>query len=160
MLDKRAHEGHQSPSNPKERKRLKEAQFTAQEHSAAHPSPPQTRGAISASLEGSPPRPSTTPHVFASLEATPRRKGQTAIYPPARRTEALNANNSATAPGSDGVRPPLRTVAVTRVISDNSDHCSANPGAVAALWEPGTLYETCAALLLPLCCLLHVPPLL
>ena len=43
---------------------------------------------------------------------------------PARRTEALNANHSAAAPGSDGVRPPLRTVAVTRVLSANSGHCS------------------------------------
>ena len=61
-----------------------------------------------------------------------------AIHSPARRTEALNANNSAAAPGSDGVRPPLRTVAVTGVLSTNSGHCSAIPGAVAPLWEPAT----------------------
>jgi len=93
--------------------------------------PPQTHGTISASLEGSPPRPSTVPHVSASLEATPRRKGQTAIRSPTRRTEALNANNSATALGSDGVRTPLRTVAVTGVLSTNSGHCSA----ILTLWR-------------------------
>ena len=104
---------------------------TAWLYSTARSHLPRTRGAISASLEGSPPRPSTAPHVSASLEATPRRKGQTAIRSPVRRTEALNANNSAAAPGSDGVRPPLRTVAVTGVLSTNSGHCSAIPGAVA-----------------------------
>ena len=59
-----------------------------------------------------------------------------AIHSPAGRTEALNANNSTAAPGSDGVRPPLRTVTVTRVLFANSDHCTAIPGAVAPLWEP------------------------
>ena len=72
----------------------------------------------------------------ASLEATPRRKGQTAVRSAAHRTEALNANSSATAPGSDGVRPPLRTVAVTGALSTNSSHCTAIPGVVAPLWEP------------------------
>jgi len=73
-----------------------------------------------------------------SLEATPRRKGQTAIRSPARRTEALNANHSAATPGSDGVRLPLRIVAATRVLSANSGHCTAIPGAMAPLWEPAT----------------------
>ena len=41
--------------------------------------PPRNCGAISASLEGSPPRPSTAPRASASLEAIPRRKGQTAL---------------------------------------------------------------------------------
>ena len=40
---------------------------------------------------------------------------------------ALNANHSAAAPESDGVRLPLRTVAVTRVLSANSGHCSGHP---------------------------------
>ena len=53
-----------------------------------------------------------------------------------RRTEALNSNHSSTAPGSDGVRPPFLTVAVTGVPSANSGHYSAIPGAVAPLWEP------------------------
>ena len=48
--------------------------------------------------------------------------------------EALNANHSYTAPGSDGVRPPFLTVAVTGVPSANSGHCSAIPDAVATLW--------------------------
>ena len=100
--------------------------------------PSRTRGAISASLEGSPPRPSTAPHVSASLEAIHRRKGQMAIHSPARRTEALNSHDSTVAPGSDGVRPPLRTVAVTGVLSTNSGHCSAIPGTVTPLWEPAT----------------------
>jgi len=74
-----------------------------------------------------------------SLEATPRRKGQTAIRSPARRMEALNANNSTAAPGSDGVRStPLRTATAPGVPSANSDHCSTIPGAVATLWEPAT----------------------
>ena len=71
MLGKRAHEGLQPHSNPKERKGLKEAQSTAQVHNAAHPHPPQTRGAVSASLEGSPPRPSkAAPCASASLEGS------------------------------------------------------------------------------------------
>ena len=41
--------------------------------------PPRTRGAISALLEGSPPRLSTAPRVSALLEATPRQEGQTAL---------------------------------------------------------------------------------
>ena len=36
------------------------------------------------------------------------------------------------------MRPPLRTVAVTRVLSTNSGHCTAIPVAVAPLWEPAT----------------------
>ena len=65
-------------------------------------------------------------------------KDKTAIRPPARRTEALNANHSAAAPGLDGVRLPLRTVVATRVLSANSGHCTAIPGAVAPLWELAT----------------------
>ena len=98
--------------------------------------PPRTRGANSASLEGSPSGPSTAPRVSASLETTPRQKGQTTIRSPSRRTEALNANHSSATPRSDGVRPPLRTVAATRVLSANSGHCTAIPSAVAPLWEP------------------------
>ena len=143
MFGNRAHEGLQPPSNLEERKGLKEAQYAAHVLSAAHPHPPRTRGVISASLEGSPSRPSIAPCVSASLEgseptrangSTPPRsrppldgKDKTAIRQPARRTEALNANHSAAAPGSDGVRPPLRTVAVTRVFSTNSGHCTAIP---------------------------------
>ena len=80
-------------------------------------------------------RSSTAPRISASLEATPRRKGQTALPLTARRTEALKANNSSTAPRTDGVRPPFLTVAVTGVPSANSGHCSAIPVAVAALWD-------------------------
>jgi len=66
--------------------------------------------------------------------------------------EALNDNHSSTAPRSDGVRPPLPTVAVTGVPSANSGHCSAMPDAVATLWEPATLYKTCSAQLPLLFC--------
>jgi len=52
--------------------------------------------------------------------------------------EVLNANHSVAAPGADGVRLPLRTVAATRVLSANSGHCTAIPGAMAPLWEPAT----------------------
>ena len=96
-------------------------------------------------------RPSTAPHVSASLEgseptleqgeSSPSRsrppldvKDKQPFCSPARRTEALNANHSFTAPSTDGVRPPFPTVAVTGVPSANSGHCSAIPGAVAALW--------------------------
>ena len=72
----------------------------------------------------------------ASLEATSRQKRQMATRSPVRRTKALNAHDSAAAPGSDGVRPPLRIVAATRFFSTNSGHCTAIPGAVAPLWEP------------------------
>ena len=77
---------------------------------------------------------------------------------PPRCTEALNANHSLAAPGSDDVRPPFPTVAVTGVPSANSGHCSAIPGTVATLWEPVTLCETCSALLQPPCCQLPVLP--
>src|SRR6185437_15608238 len=64
---------------------------------------------------------------------------------PARRTKALNANHSSTAPRTDGVRPPFPTVAVTGVPSAKSGHCSAIPDAVAALWEPATRDEMYSA---------------
>ena len=70
MLGNQAHEGLQSPSNLEERKELKETQYAVHAHSAAHPHPPRTRGAISASLEGSPPKPSTAPRASASLEGS------------------------------------------------------------------------------------------
>src|SRR6185503_5286642 len=70
MLGNRAHEGLQPPSNLEERKGLKETQHVAHIRSTAHPHPPQTRGVISASLEGSPPKPSTAPHASASLEGS------------------------------------------------------------------------------------------
>ena len=70
MLVNRAPEGLQPLSNPKERKGLKEAQSTVQVHSAAHPHPPRTRRAISASLEGLLPRPSKAPRISASLEGS------------------------------------------------------------------------------------------
>ena len=70
MLDNRAHEGLQPPSNLEERKGLKEAQHAAHVRSAARPHPPRTRGVISASLEGSPPKPSTAPRAFGSLEGS------------------------------------------------------------------------------------------
>ena len=57
------------------------------------------------------------------------RKDKRPFRSPARRTKALNANHSSTAPGSDDVRPPLPIVVVTEVPSTNSDHCS------PALWR-------------------------
>src|SRR6185437_11961173 len=121
MLGNWAHEGLQPPSNLEESKGLKEAQHAAHVRSAAHPHPPRTHGVIS-----------------ASLEATPRRKGQTALpltHPP---YGGINANHSSIAPGSDGIRQPFPTVAVTGVLSANSGHCSTIPDAVATLWEPAT----------------------
>ena len=70
MLGNRAHEGPQPPSKLEERKGLKEAQHAAHVLSAARPHPPRTRGVISASLEGSPPKPSTVPCASASLEGS------------------------------------------------------------------------------------------
>ena len=70
MLGNRAHEGLQPPSNLEERKGLKETQHAAPIRSAAHPHPPRTRGVISASLEGSPPKPSTALRASASLEGS------------------------------------------------------------------------------------------
>ena len=69
----------------------------------------------------------------ASLEATLDGKDKRLFRSPARRTEALNANHSSAAPGSDDVRPPFPTVAVTGVPSANSGHCSVIPDAVAPL---------------------------
>ena len=70
MLGNRAHKSLQPHSNLEVRKGLKEAQYVAYVHSTAHPHPPRTRGAISASLEGSPLRPSTAPRVSTSLEGS------------------------------------------------------------------------------------------
>ena len=69
VFDNRAHEGLQPPSNLEERKGIKEVQHAAHVRSAAHPQPP-TRGVISASLEGSPPKTSTAPRASASLEGS------------------------------------------------------------------------------------------
>ena len=138
MLGNRAHEGLQPPSNLEERKGLKKTQHAAHVRSAAHPHPPRTRGVISASLEGSPPKPSTAPRASASLEATPRRKRQTAFPLTCPLKGGINANYSSTALGSDGVRPTFPTVAVTGVLSANPGHCSAIPDAVTTLWEPAT----------------------
>ena len=70
MLGNQAHEGLQPPSNLEEKKGLKEAQHAAHVLSAARPHPRRTRGVISASLEGSPPKPSTAPRASASLEGS------------------------------------------------------------------------------------------
>ena len=70
ILGNQAHEGPQPPSNLEERKGLKEAQHAAHVRSTACPHPPRTRGVISASLEGSPPKPSTAPRTSASLEGS------------------------------------------------------------------------------------------
>ena len=102
---------------------------------------------ISDSLEGSPPKPSTAPRASASLEATPRRKRQTAFPLTRPPYGGINANYPSTALGSDGVRLPFPTVAVTGVLSANLGHCSAIPDAVAMLWEPATQCKTCSALL-------------
>jgi len=61
-------------------------------------------------------------------------------------------------PGSDGARPPFPTVAVNRVSSANSGHCSAIPDVVATLWESATQCKTCSALLQLLYCQLPIPP--
>ena len=144
MLGNRVHEVLQPPSNLEESKGLKEAQHVA------HPHSPRTRGAISASLEGSRRDPSTASHVSASLEGSeptlergesspPRSrpplggKDERPFRSPARRTGTLNSNHSITALGSDGVRPPFPIVDETPVSSANSCHCSAIPDAVATL---------------------------
>ena len=127
--------------------------------------PPRTRGAISASLEGShrdprlrpasPPRskvanlPSSGQLISASLEGSePTLGGVTHLrfargHPSAQGTNSP-ANHSSTVLSMDGVRLPFPTVAVTGVPSANSGHCSAIPDAVATLWEPTTWYETCS----------------
>ena len=70
MLGNRAHEGPQPPSNLEERKGLKGTQHAAHIRSAVRPHPPRTRGVISASFKGSPPKPSTVPRASASLEGS------------------------------------------------------------------------------------------
>ena len=106
---------------------------------------PSGRRIVSALLEGSEP-------TLARGESSPSRsrppldeEDKQPFHSPARRTEALNANHSSTAPRSDGVSPPFPIVAVTGVPSTNSGHCSAIPDAVATLWEPATRYKTCSA---------------
>src|SRR6185369_8453806 len=95
MLGNRAHKDLQPPSNPEERKGLKEAQYAAHVYSAAHPnplepagrSPPRSR----APRRDPRPRPASSPRSrvaslpsreqidSASLEATPRQDGQTTL---------------------------------------------------------------------------------
>src|SRR6185436_16798884 len=87
MLGNRAHEDLQPPSNLEERKGLKEAQHAAHVRSAAHPHPPRTRGVISASLEGSPPKPSTAPRASVSLEGSEPTLGEADRPPPRRQPE-------------------------------------------------------------------------
>ena len=163
MSGNRAHEGLQPPTNLKERKGHKEAKFTAQVHSAAHPhpleptgqSPPRSRVSRRDPRRrpASPPRsrvaslPSRERIDSASLEATPRQEGQTTLPLTRPLYKGINANHSSTAPGSDGVRPPCPTVAVTGVSSANSGHCSAIPNVVTTLWEPATQCKTCSTLL-------------
>ena len=120
------------------------------------PSRPSTAPRISASLEGSEP-------TLEQGESSPPRsrppvdiKDNRPFRSPAHCTEALNANHSTTALGTDSVRPPFPTGAVTGVQSANSGHCSAIPDAVAALWGPATRDETCSAQLPSLFCQLRL----
>jgi len=127
-------------------------------------SPPHSRVAnlpssgqtISTSLEGSEPTleqgESSPPRSRPPLDV----KDKQPFRSPVRRTEALNANHSSTAPRTDGVRPPFPTVAVTGVPSANFGHCSAIPDAMVALWEPATRDETCSAQLPLLFCQLRL----
>jgi len=123
---------------------------------ALHRSPRLRPASPSRSRAASPP--SRERIVSASFEATLRGMGQTALPLTRPPYGGINANHSSTTPGSDGVRPPFPTVAVTGVTSDNSGHCSAIPDAVATLWEPATQYKTCSALLQLLYCQLPIPP--
>jgi len=118
--------------------------------------PPRTRGTISASIEGSHRDPRLHPVSPPRSRPPLGIKDKRPCRSPVRRTEALNANHSSTAPRTDGVRPPFPTVAVTGVPSANSGHCSAIPNVVAALWEPTTRDETCLAQLLLLFCQLRL----
>ena len=106
---------------------------------------PSGRRIVSASLEGSEPTLERGESSLSRSRPPLDEKDKRPFCSPARRTEALNANHSSTAPRSDGVRPPFPTVAVTGVPSANSGHCSAIPDAVAVLWEPATRDETCSA---------------
>ena len=124
MLGNWAHKGPRPPSNLKER-----TQRSTACGPFASPSNPRNdlrlaRGSLRPAGQ-SPPR-SRPP--LGIRDKWPCRS-------PARRTEALKANHSSTAPRTDSVRPPLPTVAVTGVPSANSGHCSAIPDAVAALWD-------------------------
>ena len=121
MLGNRAHEG---------------LQHAAHVRSAAHPHPPQTRGVISASLEGSPPKPSTAPRASASLEDTPRQKGQTALPLTRPPYEGIKCQ-----PVLHSARVRRRQAATPHSGSDRSPVLqlrSLLPGAVATLWEPAT----------------------
>ena len=93
MLGNRAHKGLQPPSNPEERKGLKEAQYAAHVHDVAHPSPLEPAGRSRprsiAPRRDPRPRPAPPPRSrgaslpsreqidSTSLEATPRQEGQT-----------------------------------------------------------------------------------
>ena len=135
--------------------------------------PPRTRGVISVSLEdshqdprlrpASPPRSrvanlpsSRANHLRLARSHPSTKKDKRPFRSPAHRTEALNANHSSVAPGTDSVRPPFPTLAVTGVPSANSGHCSAIPDAVAALWEPAARDEMCSTQLPLLFCQLRL----
>ena len=66
-------------------------------------------------------------------KATPRQKVQMVLPLTRPPWGGINTNHFSTAPGSNGVRPPWPTVAVTGVLSANSSHCSTIPDAVTTL---------------------------
>jgi hypothetical protein len=70
LSDNRAHEGLQSPSDLKEKKRIKEAHFAFGPRPSTVVRPVRTRGTTSASLKASPPKPLTALRASASLEGS------------------------------------------------------------------------------------------
>ena len=180
-----AHKGLQPPSNPKERKGLKEAQH------AAHPHPPWTREVISVSLEGShrdprlrpasPPRsrvanlPSSGQNISASLEgseptleqgesSSPRSRppldeeGQTAL-PLTRPSYGLIKCQ----PLHHSAQDRRRQAAIPHSGCDRSPvrqlrSLLHHPRRCGSTVEPATRDETCSALLELLCSQLSMPP--
>lgn len=122
------------------------------------PSGPSSGRRISASLEGSGSTLERATHLRLARGHPLSTRDQQLCRPITRRTGALNANHSSTAPESDGVKPPFCTVAMIRVPSANSDHCSATPGVVTTLWEPVTQCKTCSTLLWQLYCQPPISP--
>ena len=97
MIGKRAHKGQQSPSNPKERKGLKEAQSTAQVHSVAHPSPLKP-------AEQSPPHSRSPYRGPRQLPAPPLRSRVTSLPSGKRTNSASLEGNEPTLGKADQLR--------------------------------------------------------
>jgi len=136
MLGDRAYEGQQPPSNPEERKGLKETQFTAQEHSAAHAYPHEPAG--QSPLHSRAPRrdPRQAPRISASLEGsepTLERSGRLRLTRGHPSTERTNGHPLARPPYGGIKCQPLRRSSRIRWRQASTPHSGCVQGLICQL---------------------------